>query len=70
MNRYRSRLPLQHPLVEVFFGAIQSVTTSMSDSSKGRYRTTAEYFLHYLNRSIQASGLSINCGGTRTFWAG
>jgi integrase len=35
-------------LREVFFGAIQSVTTSMSDSSKGRYRTTAEYFLHYL----------------------
>ena len=50
MNRYRSRLPLQHPLLEVFFAAIQSVTTSMSDSSKGRYRTTAEYFLHYLNR--------------------
>jgi len=50
MNRHRSRLPLQHPLLEVFLAAIQSVTTSMSDSSKGRYRTTAEYFLHYLNR--------------------
>ena len=50
MNRYRSRLPLLHPLVEVFFAAIQSVTTSMSDSSKGRYRTTTEYFLHYLNQ--------------------
>jgi integrase len=50
MNRHRSRLPLQHPLVEVFFGAIQSVTTSMSDSSKGRYRTTTEYFLRYLGQ--------------------
>jgi site-specific recombinase XerD len=50
MNRHRSRPPLQHPLLEVFFRAIQSVTTSMSASSKGRYRTTAEYFLHYLNR--------------------
>jgi len=35
-------------VAEVFFAAIQSVTTSMSDSSKGRYRTTAEYFLRYL----------------------
>jgi site-specific recombinase XerD len=50
MNRHRSRPPLQHPLLEVFFGAIQSVTTAMSDSSKRRYRTTVEYFLHYLNR--------------------
>jgi len=48
MNRHRSRLPLQHSLLEVFCGAIHSVTTSMSDSSKGRYRTTAEYFLRYL----------------------
>ena len=48
MNRPRSRSPLTHPLAEVFFAAIQSVTTSMSDSSKGRYRTTAEYFLRYL----------------------
>jgi hypothetical protein len=30
----RLRLPLVHPLAEVFFTAIQSVTTSMSDSSK------------------------------------
>jgi integrase len=44
----RPRLPLVHPLAEVFFAAIQSVTTSMSDSSKGRYRTTTEYFLRYL----------------------
>jgi integrase len=50
MNRHRSRLSIQHPLVEVFFGAIQSVTTSMSDSSKGRYRTTTEYFLRYLGQ--------------------
>jgi integrase len=35
-------------LAEVFFGAVRSVTTSMSDSSKGRYRTTTEYFLRYL----------------------
>jgi integrase len=44
----RRRLPLDHPLAEVFFAAIESVTTSMSDSSKGRYRTTAEYFLRFL----------------------
>jgi integrase len=47
MSRPR-RLPLDHPLAEVFFAAIESVTTSMSDSSKGRYRTTAEYFLRFL----------------------
>ena len=46
----RRRLPLEHPLAEVFFAAVQSVTTSMSDSSKGRYRTTTEYFLRYLNQ--------------------
>jgi integrase len=45
----RLRLPLVHPLAEVFFAAIRSVTTSMSDSTKGRYRTTAEYFLRYLS---------------------
>ena len=45
----RIRLPLVHPLAEMFFAAIQSVTTSMSDSTKGRYRTTAEYFLRYLS---------------------
>ena len=44
----RLRLPLVHPLAEVFFVAVQSVTTSMSDSTKGRYRTTTEYFLRYL----------------------
>jgi site-specific recombinase XerD len=44
----RIRLPLVHPLAKMFFAAIQSVTTSMSDSTKGRYRTTAEYFLRYL----------------------
>ena len=46
----RRRLPLDHPLAEVFFAAIESVTTSMSDSSKGRYRTTAEYFLRFLSK--------------------
>lgn len=46
----RRRLPLKHPLVEVFFAAIESVTTSMSDSSKGRYRTTTEYFLRFLDQ--------------------
>jgi integrase len=46
----RRRLPLQHPLAEVFFAAIDSVTTSMSDSSKGRYRSTAEYFLRFLGK--------------------
>jgi integrase len=35
-------------LAQVFSAAIQSVTTSMSDSTKGRYRTTTEYFLRYL----------------------
>jgi integrase len=44
----RLRLPLAHPLAEVFFAAVRSVTTSMSDSTKGRYRTTTEYFLRYL----------------------
>jgi integrase len=44
----RLRVPLVHPLVEVFFAAVRSVTTSMSDSTKGRYRTTTEYFLRYL----------------------
>ncbi len=44
----RLRLPLVHPLAEVFFAAVRSVTTSMSDSTKGRYRTTTEYFLRYL----------------------
>lgn len=44
----RRHLPLVHPLAEVFFAAVRSVTTSMSDSSKGRYRTTTEYFLRYL----------------------
>jgi len=44
----RLRLPLVHPLTEVFFAAVRSVTTSMSDSTKGRYRTTTEYFLRYL----------------------
>ena len=44
----RLRLPLEHPLAEVFFAAVRSVTTSMSDSTKGRYRTTTEYFLRYL----------------------
>ena len=46
----RIRLPLVHPLAEMFFAAIQSATTSMSDSTKGRYRTTAEYFLRYLSQ--------------------
>ena len=50
MSRPR-RLPLDHPLAEVFFAAIESVTTSMSDSSKGRYRTTAEYFLRFLAKN-------------------
>jgi hypothetical protein len=45
----RLRLPLVHPLAEVFFAAVRSVTTSMSDSTKGRYRTTTEYFLRYLS---------------------
>ena len=44
----RLRLPLVHPLAEVFFAAVRSVTTSMSDSTKGRNRTTTEYFLRYL----------------------
>jgi len=42
------RLPLEHPLADVFFAVIQSVTTSLSDSSKSSYRTNAEYFLRYL----------------------
>jgi integrase len=46
----RRRLPLDHPLAEVFFAAIESVTTSMSSSTKGRYRTTTEYFLRFLGK--------------------
>jgi len=46
----RRRLPLDHPLAEVFFAAIESVTTSMSGSSKSRYRTTMEYFLRFLGK--------------------
>ncbi len=46
----RRRLPLDHPLAEVFFAAIESVTTSMSGSTKGRYRTTMEYFLRFLGK--------------------
>jgi hypothetical protein len=46
----RRRLPLVHPLAEVFFAAIESVTTSMSGSTKGRYRTTMEYFLRFLGK--------------------
>src|ERR1700757_3616127 len=49
MSRPRP-LPPDHPLAVVFFTAIESVTTSMSDSSKGRYRTTAEYFLRFLSK--------------------
>ena len=30
----RLRFPLVHPLAEVFFAAVRSVTTSMSDSTK------------------------------------
>jgi integrase len=44
----RRRLPLHHPLLPLFRTAAQSVTTAMSDSSKGRYRTSTEYFLRYL----------------------
>ncbi len=44
----RRRLPLHHPLLPLFRTAAQSVTTAMSDSSQGRYRTSTEYFLRYL----------------------
>ena len=46
----RRRLPLDHPLAEVFFAAIESITTSMSESSNGRYRTTTEYFIRFLGK--------------------
>jgi len=46
----RRRLPSIIQLAEVFFAAIESVTTSMSGSSKGRYRTTMEYFLRFLGK--------------------
>lgn len=46
----RIRRPLVHALAEVFLSAVRSVTTSMSDSSKGRYRTTTEYFLRFLGK--------------------
>jgi hypothetical protein len=44
------RFRVDHPLLPLFRTAAQSVTTAMTDSSKGRYRTTTEYFLHYLKR--------------------
>jgi integrase len=46
----RIRVPVVHPLKEPFFTAIQSVTSSLSPSSQGRYRTTVEYFLRYLGQ--------------------
>ena len=48
MNRIR--VPVVHPLKVVFFTAIESVTSSLSASSKGRYRTTVAYFLRYLGQ--------------------
>jgi integrase len=48
MNRIR--VPVLHPLKEVFFTAIESVTSSLGASSKGRYRTTVAYFLRYLDQ--------------------
>jgi site-specific recombinase XerD len=48
MNRIR--VPIVHPLKEVFFTAIESVTSALSASSQGRYRTTVEYFLRYLGQ--------------------
>ena len=46
----RIRVPVVHPLKEIFFTAIASVTSSLSASSQGRYRTTVEYFLRYLGQ--------------------
>ena len=46
----RIRIPVVHPLKEVFFTAAQSVTSALSASSQGRYRTTVEYFLRYLGQ--------------------
>lgn len=46
----RIRIPVVHPLKEDFFIAAQSVTSALSVSSQGRYRTTVEYFLRYLGR--------------------
>jgi site-specific recombinase XerD len=46
----RIRVPVVHPLKETFFTAIASVTSSLSASSQGRYRTTVEYFLRYLGQ--------------------
>jgi integrase len=46
----RIRIPVVHPLKESFFTAVASVTSSLSASSQGRYRTTVEYFLRYLGQ--------------------
>ena len=46
----RIRIPVVHPLKEPFFTAVQSVTSALSASSQGRYRTTVEYFLRYLGQ--------------------
>jgi len=46
----RIRIPVVHPLKEAFFTAVQSVTSALSASSQGRYRTTVEYYLRYLGQ--------------------
>ena len=38
----RLRLPLVHPLAEVFFAAVRSVTTSMSDSTREKVYSETE----------------------------
>src|SRR3954467_1822768 len=46
----RIRIPVVHPLKDAFFTAVQSVTSALSASSQGRYRTTVESFLRYLGQ--------------------
>ena len=65
-----SDVPLVHPLKEAFFTAVESVTSSLSASSQGRYRTTVDYFLRYLGTATSRIQSLSSFGGIRTFWAG
>jgi site-specific recombinase XerD len=42
------RVPLQHPLAQLFQGAAESLTTSLGDSSIDAYQSTVHLFLTYL----------------------
>jgi hypothetical protein len=43
------RVPLQHPLAQLFQRAAESLTTSLGDSSIDAYQSTVHLFLTYLS---------------------